>query len=495
MLLNIIGQFSIILCILYSCNKLANIKLSIKKYFGIAIISFSVAIVTNTIINYNIFLGIIFILSFCSIYIFFIKKCNFTLSITILLISIGLGILSLIIINAVICFLLILLYGSANRIPYHIIQCVILLPFHQLFIFFIFKLKRLHKGIILLLQKQQTQNSLFLALMLILCLTYSAIYQTNFSMSIQTFFYLLLLLLSFILIFYWRYRITQTYREKLILANQKSLENELQNKSQEIAHLKADNERLARIVHKDNKLIPAMEQAVMDYLTNSHNLSPLEQKEIAHSLGARLHSMAVERHGFLSSSSNTSTSWTKSGLHTVDGMLSFMETRCKNENITYKVQIEENITELIRSAISEENLVHLLGDLIDNAIIASRYISTDRTLGVYLGSLQKHFLLEITDNGIPFTPETYQHFGNEQHTTHSQEGGTGIGLMDVFAIKRKYKASLQIFEYLPGTHTYSKKITFVFDRKNHFLIQTFRYHELLSTLTRGDIYVTTNEIE
>ena len=103
--------------------------------------------------------------------------------------------------------------------------------------------------------------------------------------------------------------------------------------------------------------------------------------------------------------------------------------------------------------------------------------------------------MEILDSGIAFTPETYQHFGNKQYTTHQESGGSGIGLMDIWKIKRKYKASLHIYEYPANMNIYTKKIAFVFDRKNHFLIQTYRDRELLASLTRGDIHIFPYETE
>ena len=87
---------------------------------------------------------------------------------------------------------------------------------------------------------------------------------------------IIIILIAFtLLLYYWNHRITQTYKEKLRLANEKSLEDELVNKLAEIETLKADNNRLAKIIHKDNKLIPAMHMAVTDFLENIDKLSSI----------------------------------------------------------------------------------------------------------------------------------------------------------------------------------------------------------------------------
>ena len=57
-----------------------------------------------------------------------------------------------------------------------------------------------------------------------------------------------------------------------------------------MAHLKKQNEELGRLIHKDNKLIPAMETAVIDFLSAN------EQKE-NNTLGQSLVSQLKELSG------------------------------------------------------------------------------------------------------------------------------------------------------------------------------------------------------
>ena len=48
-----------------------------------------------------------------------------------------------------------------------------------------------------------------------------------------------------------------------------------------------------------------------------------------------------------------------------------------------------------------------------------------------------HLSVEISDNGQPFLPEIFQDFGLKAHTTHAGNGGSGIGLMDIWKLKKK----------------------------------------------------------
>lgn len=428
---------------------------------------------------------------FISFYIFItaFTKTNMYISFITSTISYALTYVCFNISTTLLCTIYILFYKQADLIPYNQTY----LPsglLHTLLLICIMKIKRLRKGIMLLIHSNRIYIGSITSIIFILYIAFLSNYKSNI-FSVRTYIILncTLLFMSLLLLYYWHHRITQTYREKLRLANEKSLEDEIATLKAEITALQADNQRLRQIVHKDNKLVPAMEATVMDFLQSSGTLSAEELSARGNELSSALHEMALERNGILTSLSPSNNGLPTSGLHTVDGLLSYMEKRTRVNNIKYKVKIDDNINDLISAAISEEDLRHLLSDLIENAIIAITYAELPGQISLHFGSLQNQFLLEISDNGIPFSPETYQHFGNEQHTTHKADGGSGIGLMDIWKIKKQYKASLQVFEYQTGSNIFTKKISFVFDRKNHFLIQTYRDKELQATLTRGDAHV------
>ena len=146
------------------------------------------------------------------------------------------------------------------------------------------------------------------------------------------------------------------------------------------------------------------------------------------------------------------------------------------------------------NSIKETDLLHLLGDLIENAIHAVNATDTKDIL-IHIGKLNNCLLLEVSDSGVPFDIHTYQNFGNEAYTTHTENGGTGTGLLDIWSIKKKYKASLYIYEYESSLNVYTKKISFLCDSKNHFLLKTYRDKEIKNSLIRGDLHVFPHETE
>ena len=126
--------------------------------------------------------------------------------------------------------------------------------------------------------------------------------------------------------------------------------------------------------------------------------------------------------------------------------------------------------------------------MIENAIHAVS-LTEDKEILIHLGKLNDCLLLEVSDSGISFDIQTYQHFGNEPFTSHQSDGGSGTGLMDLWKLKKEYKASLYIYEYSSEHEVYTKKISLLFDRKNHFLLKTYRDKEIKNSLIRGDLHV------
>ena len=165
-----------------------------------------------------------------------------------------------------------------------------------------------------------------------------------------------------------------------------------------------------------------------------------------------------------------------------------MYQRALQEQIGYTLRITENIKTTAMQSLSEEDFSHLLADLIENAFIAMSDV-TDKKILINLGRMGNHLSVEISDNGQPFSPEIFQDFGLKAHTTHAGNGGSGIGLMDIWKLKKKYRASLVITKYVPGTYSYTKQISLIFDAKKHYIIQTYRRRELGQIRFRDDLYI------
>ncbi len=292
--------------------------------------------------------------------------------------------------------------------------------------------------------------------------------------------------IMFILLHIIRREIQKYYLSRLKKLELESLRQELAEKDAMIQKLKDSNDHLAHLVHQDNKLIPAMESAVQHYLTDAAS-TPETQLVKGQALAQELQRLAEDRQGNLTSYQSLR-DLPHTGHAGVDAMLSHMQERALAQNIEYKLQIAADFSTAIDNQISEADLVHLLSDLIENAIIATKTCE-HREIFISLGMPNGVPSIEVRDSGTPFSPSVYQDFGIEKHSTHLDDGGSGIGLMDIWSLKRNYAASLHIHEYAPETAPFTKRITLLFDRKNHYLIRTFRPQEILKCRARTDMYV------
>ena len=295
--------------------------------------------------------------------------------------------------------------------------------------------------------------------------------------------------LAFI-IYWWQAQITKSYRRALQLRELESLRTELQEKDKLIANLTTQNEQLGRLIHKDNKLIPAMENAVCDYLVTDFSDSQTALDK-GNALLLEVRSLSNSRANIISEICSNSFTQFTTGIPSLDTLLNYMEKRAKQDNIQFSVHIALTLNEYIPRIISSEDLVHLLSDLLENAYIATTKC-TDRKVQLQFYQSQKSFVFEVADNGVPFETSSIVNFGLSPLTTHADTGGSGIGLMDIWKIKEKYRASLHITEYETAS-PYSKKISIIFNKKNLYSVETGRKEEIEQISKRSDLMIYTNK--
>ena len=374
-------------------------------------------------------------------------------------------------------------YGKYD-LPYTLIQT--LSGFLELLLLFLlFKIKRLRRGMPFLYQIGSSATGFILSCFILLIVTIISFYDSIPDMQFL-FLLIALFLIGLLLYCWWRFRITRDYREKLRQAELKALQNELKEKDNRIRELEENNDSLAKIIHKDNKLIPAMELAVCEYLEAEATDGDTRKK--GEQLSNELKTMAQDRKGTLNSYRHDEHALPATGVCVLDALFTYMQQRALAQNINFSLHITGNIVKMTEDIISGEDLSHLLADLLENAMIAIGDNEV-RSLSVCLCHDEDTSTLEISDSGNAFDVQLFEDFGQTRHTTHKDSGGSGIGLMDIWKIKKQYRASLHIIEYTPETSIFTKKIALFFDQKNHYLIQSYRRNEIERVHMRNDMFV------
>ncbi len=356
----------------------------------------------------------------------------------------------------------------------------------SLIVFILMKNKRTIKALHLVCN----YHNFYIVAILIFCfILLTTIAQYKILHNSNTKIYAILLNLIALVLLYVIQRQTQKYYlSKLKKLELESLRQELAEKDALIQKLQESNDHLARIIHKDNKLIPSMVSAVSRYLRNVNTLDADALRASGMTLARELEQMAQNRQGILSENEHQTDGIPHSGHAAVDAILLHMQNRAAALHIDYTVTLGAEFSDTVNRMITESDLTHLLADLIENALNATKESGT-RCVLVHLGILYDAPVVEVSDSGRPFAPAVYQDFGLQKHSTHLNDGGSGIGLMDIWELKKKYAASLHIHEYEPGAASYTKKISVVFDRRNHYLIRTYRPQELLQYRIRTDMFI------
>jgi len=229
-----------------------------------------------------------------------------------------------------------------------------------------------------------------------------------------------------------------------------------------------------------------MEHAVREYL-----ITDFENRESAidkgNTLLLELEQISKSRsHIILEINQNHQKHYSTS-IPALDTLLNYMSQRARQEHITLSVHNALNLEEYVPKIISADDIVHVLSDLLENALIATKGCSNP-VVQLQFYQADKYFVFEIADNGVPFEIDSLVNFGLTQFTTHSDTGGSGIGLMDIWKIKEKYSASLHITEYNENA-IYTKKISFIFDKKNRYSISSNRKEEILHVSKRADLHI------
>jgi len=393
----IISHFFILMCCFYCYCKILNLNdlfFRLRILFTFSALALACALCFIHFIVYPI--AMFFILLTFYIFITLFTKTNWHTSLNAAIISIAMSLVSFTISSFIFSTLVFLMYSYIDINNLVVIK--LLNGFLQYFMIHIpFQFKRMKKGMPFLYDLQLNNIGTCISLLILICYIAASISNTSDNNYLPFIIPLFLIFpCALLLISWWRAIITSNYRRKLQQFEMQKLKNELVQKEQEITRLLENNKALAQIIHRDNKLIPAMELAVNTFLQNQNALSPQQLKEQGLALAAHLQTMSQER---------------------------------------------------------------------------------------------KFNLTEYQTNGQPLSPEIFQDFGLKAHTTHAGNGGSGIGLMDIWKLKKKYRASLVITEYAPGTYSYTKQISLIFDAKKHYIIQTYRRRELGQIRFRDDLYI------
>lgn len=309
---------------------------------------------------------------------------------------------------------------------------------------------------------------------------------TNDSANFLYIFFIISFFILSILIFsWWRNQAYQTY---LLQAKEKEcsqLEEQLAYYQDKLKTLEEENSRLSKVIHRDNKLIPSLQLAVHNFLSQMSNENSTTLTVEAEKLLAQLEKEMKERSSTVNTLSNHVKKLPTTGVSSLDQLLAYMQQRCHTQEISFDCSVSKDIASILETeeSISEKELSTLLADLLENALIATKH-HQGKHIFIYMGITDGIFSLEVWDSGDKFPKEVLYHFGRKRYTTHKNEGGSGIGLMVTYELLKKYQASFLIDETHCSDSFFTKKVIVCFDGKGTYTLHSQRSKEELAYLSR-----------
>lgn len=474
-----INYFSILLCSTYINFQLHKRSATIKKIIIGIIFSTCHAIILFHISTLMPFIDIIttILLSVIVFYILFKTSLESIISSTIIAYGMSYSIFSLS--TAIVCLVTITGFSLDAFYQYRIQMHIAIALTQSALTIVLFRHKRSNNGLSLLTSINNSTSSTILSFILIYSFSSLANAQNTNSL-----FSALLISFFFGIIFffiYWRKSITRTYNDKRRDRDLDILNEHLDDLKSDYQKMTEDKDELARIVHRDNKLVPAMLLSVETFLTEFPDATP-QMKKRGDELMTELREAAEGRKGIILQQDKKCTAKPiDTGISALDEVLKYMQEKAMAKNITLSASADLGIEDLVSKTIDETDLKTLTNDLLENAIIANSY-NNGTNVYFIIGYFDKRLAIHVYDSGIPFTKEVLVDLGVTQHTTHEEDGGSGIGSMEIFKIARKYRASYIIDEYDTYAGPYTKRISIIFDKRNKYTLNTSRPQEEINYL-------------
>lgn len=464
---------SLYLCSLYATDKICHIKSDFKTILlQSASLSLLVWLIAVIFPNQFAFLPFILYLG----YIYMMVK-NIRLSIVSGFISYGISLALMTLIGFIISSIFSLFRASYTHSPFTLITIIICLLTPPIE-YKVLSIRRFKSGMPFLRHDLALNIGTVLSL-IIFCIDLYVHYIPENAFLIASTCQLLGCLLILPLILWWRIRLKRSYQKYLY-------DTERNNLLSQIEQLQNDNRQMAQIIHKDNKLLTAMTSVALDLSQSATEYTPSALASHANELHDELLSLSSHRQSSLQELSGSITGDFCSDHMMINAVLSYLQKKASAQQATLTFTMDTDFFNHITAHLDDEQIAHLLADLGQNALIATLPCES-RCIHIALSMTKSIPSICISDSGTPFPTVVLEHLGLEKCSQHLDEGGSGIGLMDLWKLKSSSKATLLIKEDSSPDTLYTKYIYLIFDNQGRYIIESDRITELHKHLSRSDV--------
>ena len=465
-IVDIIKIFYICVFTFYINLKLINRKLerNLKNYLIIVVSIFVVSMICRYIkiilgFSYN----IIFLILLVSMIFKLIAKQRFAYSLLVTVVSLSINYI-IFSVSVVVTLIPTVIFGIHDLY----MELILILIIYSILVFLFLKIKRLKKGLIFLQRNIKNEYMDILILDVSVVIMFSITILSNYNRIMNRTLGTSFIIFAIIMFITIQKSLQLYYKQKLQEREAEEIKEELKNKNKEIEELEKENLKLNKknhsIAHKQKSLEYELEQMILKNQIVDGNIIKDKVKSLSKEMQKETVNVELK----------------KTNIDKIDNMLKYMQSECVKNKIDFQLQINGNTHHMINKYIEKEDLEILIADLIKNAIIAINHSENiNKSILVRLGLIDGTYSLYVYDSGIEFEIDTLIHLGIKPSTTHTKDGGSGMGMMNTFDTLKKYKASLVIHEYgKPSKDNFTKVMKIIFDNKNRYKIMSYRKKDI-----------------
>ena len=390
-------------------------------------------------------------------------KHAFTYSLLITTISLSINYI-IFIITVIISFLVIMFLNIKNVY----IGLVFILAIYLVLIHIFYKINRFKNGLTFLQKNSKNEYIEILILDISIVIIFCVVIISNYDKLLSRRTGVSFIIFSIIMFITIQKSLQLYYKQKLQEREVEEIKEELKQKNKEIEELEKENLKINKknhsIAHKQKSLEYELKQIAL----NNQIEDEKHVKDKIENLSKEMQNETI------------SIELSKTNINEIDNMFKYMQSECIKNKIDFQLQINGNIHHMVNKHIGKEELEILIADMIKNAIIAINHSKNiNKSILVRLGLINGEYSLYIYDSGIEFEIDTLINLGIKPSTTHANDGGTGMGLLNTFDTLKKHKASLVIEEYgKPAEDNFTKVIKIIFDKENTYKVSSYREEEI-----------------
>ncbi len=450
--------FFFILCVFYLFHKLLNIDASSRSQILMIVSSIIISACIYFVTQYVYVLDIIFIIAASVLVTKLIFHKNIKLTFITITISYGISYFLHIVTLPLIGVVAYLFELMNMKLLLREILSTALSGILQILLASIpFRFKRFRKGMPYLHKEEFFNFGTAVGAITVLSTVLLNIFRE--STIIDTIIFCTYITLGILLLIWWRNYLHTEYNALRFTHDYNSLESELEQLMLLNNAQKADIEKLSSIVHRDNKLIPAMAMSVTTLLNDSANGQSVSP-DLCHKMLNELDTMIADRKGILPSAQSFTGFSTQEPR--TDAIINYFEGKALNQKVELILDIEHTYCENYSDFISSKDICTILADLLENALNAT--IDTiNPKVRLFIGiTPKKELIIQVYDNGPFFDKKVLQHMGIKRIITHAHTGGSGIGYITIHELVNKYNGHYHVNENINDAD-YTKYIEVVFN--------------------------------